>query len=1038
MKRFFITMLCAAFCAAAAGAATLTASQDGEWGNAATWGGDGVPDATSDVVIAGRKVTHSQATSIEAASLTLSGAAKLVLWGEATAVRGATPPAAIASTDADLSLSIGGDVSLSGSSWMTVGGLGSAYRPTLGVGGDLALSGTAAMAVYAGTVAEDNLVNYAKGGAHVEVAGTLSTASGTWITPFSNPTNGASAWFEARDVVIAAGGGFNAVNAGYSQLCGPGCPYPLVTNGSGREGYGGSYGGQSGFAYNEDRRMPTYGYAAAPFWAGSPGIGAWGNYADKRPGAGGAILIRATRKATIAGTLNANGPSNTEYNKLSWGNGSGGSVWIIAQDLEIVLATASISVSAGTQSYGGCSPSGGGRIAFTVGDTSDTAFADFVTTGESSLFRAPIDLTDPSVSSYASVVAVKAGTNSNSYWRNKEPKIEAEDGTAVVLYAKALGAPLNVTVSPSPADVTLPVSSPIVGRTMASGLTTATADPSSFVPGTDSRQRRNCTGYTYSNSLETVASGATLSCTFDADAAAEHWLEWDYGDLEHLLRVTEIVGSGTVSAAESWHDAGTTTTLTATPSAGWTFLCWTGEIGTDASPAATISLTMDAPRDVQAIFIPETSAASLSAVKDGEWLDVATWGGEAVPGPTTDVSIQGRKVTHSYTTSISAKSLSLSGAAKLFVFGAGSSATGISPIGAGDGSILALSVGGDVSLAGSSQMSLGGLNSSFRPQLVVGGDILLAGTAQLATYAGFVPGTQNDLNVYDFPASTNWYGDGALVSAGRDLNLATGTKIHVFCHETYGTSPRFTVGRNVEIASGATVNAQTRGWAAPNGPGFYFTKDYSDGHGGSHGGNGANDRGAARTVGTAYGRPYAPFLPGSPARGRATYETIWSIFTSTAKSQNGGGVIRIHAARDISLAGLLDASCAVKNPSGAGGSVWLTCRKFLASEGAAILAHGGDCTAAGTHGAGGGGRVAVMTGAPSAEQLASLYATGLCQPLNVVTTNVNDAASFAYPSLIDVKGGNNTTTYNNGGWDGEDGTAAILDCRNARTLFIVQ
>ena len=1033
MKRFYTTTLCVAFCAAAAGAATLTATRDGEWTDATTWGGDGVPDASCDVVISGRKVTHTQATSIAAASLTLSGAAKLVLWGEATAVRGATPPAAIAATDADLSLTVAGDVSLSGSSWMTVGGLGSAYRPTLGVGGDLSLSGTAAMAVYAGTVPTNNLVTFAHGGAHVEVAGTLSTASGTWITPFSNPTNGASAWFDAKDVTVTAGGGFNAVNAGYSQLCGPGCPYPLVTNSSGQEGNGGSYGGRSGHAFYLDRRMPTYGYATAPFWAGSPGICAWGSYADKRPGAGGAILIRATRKATIAGTLNANGPSHTEYNKLSSGNGSGGSVWIIAANLEIDVATASITASAGTQSYGGCDPSGGGRIAFTVGDTSDAAFADFVTTGESALFDAPVDLAD------ASVVAVAGGTNVNTYWLNRAGKILPEDGTAVLLYAKALGAAINVSVAPSAEAVTLPVSTPIVGRTMASGQTTATAVPSSFVPGTDSRQRRNCTGYTYSNALETVVSGATLSYTFDADSASAHWLEWDYGDLEYLLRVTKIIGSGTVSATESWHDVGATASLSAMPAAGWRFLCWTGEIGADASPATTISLAMDAPRDVQAIFIPEASPATLSAVQDGEWLDTATWGGEAVPGPATDVIIQGRKVTHSYTTSISAKSLALAGAAKLFLFGSGSSATAMSPIGGvGDGSILGLAVGGDVSLAGSSQMSLGGLNSVFRPQLVAGGNISLDGTAQLAAYAGFVPGTQNDLNVYDFPASTNWYGDGALVSAGRDLTLGSGTKIHVFCHETYGTSPRFAVGRNVEIASGAAVNAQTRGWAAPNGPGFYFTKDWSDGHGGSHGGNGANDFGRARTVGTAYGRPFAPFLPGSPARGRATYIDIWSIFTSTSKGQNGGGVIRIHAGRDISLAGLLDASCAVKNPSGAGGSVWLTCRNFNVLEGASILAHGGDCTASGTHGAGGGGRVAVMTGAPSAEQLASLYATGACQPLRVVTTNVNDAASFAYPSLIDVKGGNNTTTYGNGGWDGEDGTAAILDCRVARTMLIIQ
>ena len=69
--------------------------------------------------------------------------------------------------------------------------------------------------------------------------------------------------------------------------------------------------------------------------------------------------------------------------------------------------------------------------------------------------------------------------------------------------------------------VTLPVCDPPPGMQMLEGVVSATAVGVSFVPGTDSRQRRNCTGYVYSNDVGTVTSEAALLAELDLSEAGE-------------------------------------------------------------------------------------------------------------------------------------------------------------------------------------------------------------------------------------------------------------------------------------------------------------------------------------------------------------------------------------------------------------------------------------------------------------------------------------------------------------------------------------
>lgn len=856
----------------------------------------------------------------------------------------------------------------------------------------LSLASGASLTVYAGEVDYGgSYLSLPGDGATVEIAGNLSVASGAWIIPVAEPISGGTVRFNiGGNLSIAANGGFDASGKGWQYPCGPGFSGSTAWS----DGHGGSYGGKGRLAWgsipSDDR---IYGYAFAPYLPGSPGRSN-GTFATIEAGnggnGGGSVRLHVTGDIFIAGSILADGHNNkdavTATSNGTAGAGSGGSIFITCRNF-YSESSAIISASGADTYYGGAGAGGGGRVAIITDSPSAAQIASLYSTGEASgLLVVTEDINNPAESPWPELVRVKGGickSNASS---------SADSGTGVYLRNIGDRRSVNVSVTPSAYDLSLTGFDPIVGRSLVSGEVTAVAPEYSFVPATDSRQRRHCLGYAFSNDVGSVSSGTALSFSFDSSAATvSSFLEWDYSDLEYRLDVTQL-GSGSVTGFSQWSDAGSTLLLTPIADEGWKFLCWDGEVPPADVASNPLSLTMSSPRAISAVFIPaEAPTEPLAALQSGEWFDPATWGG-AVPSASTPVIIDGLAIVNTRPYHPEAASLELRGTASL---------------------------------------TLGTENCTTNAGIRVAGDFALAGSSRFTVFAGETVVDPENVELFT--------GDGALVSISGNLSLADSSRIIPCCHTILGGSVRFNLGGNLTVASGAAFDASGKGYACPNGPGYFFYNGNGDGgsYGGT-GGTGALEGGRTRTSGLPYGYRFAPFMAGSS--GAKAY--------STTLGGSGGGVIRIHATGDIQLDGSLiadgfttgDARKYGDSGTGSGGGIWLSCRNFTPGETAKISAAGasgnngtaGD-TGGNWRGGGGGGRVAILIGSPDAGQIADLYSTGDCSNIRVLTTNVNDSAEYSMPSLIDVRGG---YAYRQVCW-GERGTAVILaNIGNSKPLAV--
>ena len=168
----------------------------------------------------------------------------------------------------------------------------------------------------------------------MDASGPLSINSGSWLYPWSNPTNGG----------MTSGTGW-----------GTGAGAPTQGPRGGGAGHGGNGGtgteGTNGFAY---------GSSNAPALPGSGGGGGYGLRAGR---GGGVVRLDVFGTATIDGTLSANANNAGDYG----GGGSGGSIWLTCQRLAggasgVVRANGGNGASAEVPIRGG--GGGGGRIAF--------------------------------------------------------------------------------------------------------------------------------------------------------------------------------------------------------------------------------------------------------------------------------------------------------------------------------------------------------------------------------------------------------------------------------------------------------------------------------------------------------------------------------------------------------------------------------------------------------------------------------------------------------------------------------------------------
>lgn len=228
---------------------------------------------------------------------------------------------------------------------------------TLTIGGSIRLTNGGALHLYAG-MTNPSGPDY---GLRVDVANDIVTSAGSWLYPWSHPTNGGSPYFTVRDVSVGTNSGFNATGTG-----------PLGGNnggicwgygaGAGYKNSGGGYGGGGGTGTYGGSGTPggTYGSSNAPIDAGSGGGGY--NAGHIGTAGGGLIRIAASGTITVKGTCTASGQNSA--NVVS-GSGSGGGIYIRCRRFSgdatgMVKADGGNAWTATTDNGGS---GGGGRIA---------------------------------------------------------------------------------------------------------------------------------------------------------------------------------------------------------------------------------------------------------------------------------------------------------------------------------------------------------------------------------------------------------------------------------------------------------------------------------------------------------------------------------------------------------------------------------------------------------------------------------------------------------------------------------------------------
>lgn len=976
---------------------TYTGAKDGKWNVDGNWSLGHIPTAYETAVVPTGKGTVVIEDSAVCAKLIINNDVKVQLNGTANTPNGQPR------------LDVRGDVVLAANGLQLGNGANSVYQPLLNVGGDLMVSNhnrTAYLDIYAGdpwgtkTAAEiaagytgehpPREAEYQRGGAWVNVAGRLflggKNASNTsQIRVWSHRYTGMSAVFTVGSFATDTHGYVDVASTdGYDGCKG----WRSTSDGyygigvAPKNGGGASYGGLGGHTSESDLSTmgKTYGYALAPFWCGS---------SQSRGGSdgghgGGLFRLHAAGEVELNGTITANGGqwgSNT-----SRGGGSGGGVWITC-DTFTSGASAKITAKGGNHSVDNGPAGGGGRVAVATGCTAAADIASFLATGECDGFVA----TDFALTDYSTLVNVAGGRNTNidTYNPGTKPWLVGTDGTAFLVQNARGSAPLTVTATPyrlGAADPTLAT------HIVTEGNAVCSEDEIVFTAGSDDKTRLHLQGAVWTNA---VANGTLTGASGTVPVNGATTLVWLYGDMEHRLVATSG-GYGTISAFDEWQDDGKEVTLTATPADGCSFLRWEGDVTAADKTSASITFTMDAPKRLVAIFAnPSAEPRAFTFDGTGDWYDLEQWDGTAIPSAKDTVTVTGN-ATLPLAAQVDVSNLVVSAGTLSFDLARDVDAK--------------LAVAGDLTVANGAKISLGALKRTGRADLAVGGTLTLNGTGTIEVFAG--EGTEEGV-----PGWRAFKQGGSAVTADK-LVLNGTSKLLVHTARYSGLPVVCNIAGDVTVAEGARIagsnytsdsNCYGWGWESPKGLGYD-----SAGKGGAYGGIGGNNN--TKTNGWGY----APFYPGSPGS-----------YRSDNRGQ-GGGAVRIAAGGTVTLNGGIYVTGGhnenMGNHAGSGGSVWITCTEFVPGANARIHARGGRGNQHGNSFAGGGGRVAIMTGAPSAEQIDALYETGTCDDLLVVAEDMNDAVVSPWPNLVNVKGGENNDNASNAsyGGHGKPGTAVLL------------
>lgn len=239
------------------------------------------------------------------------------------------------------------------------------YGARLASAADLVLTNGGVLSVF--SAATNGVPGAPDYGSLVEVTGTVHIASGSWIRSYSHRYNGGSPLFRMGSLNVAATGGFDADEAGFSRGIttsgdkngyGPGKAASAWSNGGGA-----GYGGCGGRSLGSLVRGSVYGDPERPTLAGSGGASA-GQAAGRQGGnGGGTVRLEIAGRLHLEGTLSANGGRGIDG---GGGGGSGGSIFVQCRSFAFT-EPATLSARGGNGQNTDAGGGGGGRIALWYG-----------------------------------------------------------------------------------------------------------------------------------------------------------------------------------------------------------------------------------------------------------------------------------------------------------------------------------------------------------------------------------------------------------------------------------------------------------------------------------------------------------------------------------------------------------------------------------------------------------------------------------------------------------------------------------------------
>ena len=896
----------------------------GFWHDAANWDPAGIPTIADDVVLNGKAVYCSGVVAVNSLAQTNG---TLVIGGKGTTVE----------TQAKVTdyyvpwtgLYVLGDVTIAGGGFSL--GARRADYTCFGavIGGDLTVSGAAKAAFYAPESAQADFASLYANAMKVKIGGAFSVSDTATVYAEVDGLSGAPVKFEVTgDVTITERATVSADARGWHwytndpsnpdprpQRHVQGAYYTLAP------GYGISYsiGGVYGIAGTTDSssRSPAYGYKYAPFLSGSP---ASSDYSGMSSRAGGQVWIETQGVLALDGKITAVPSTGSSTRSVA----SGGGIWLCAQ--KFVAGTTAQLVAKGADGSGNGSYSGGtgGRISVAINVSAEDLAA--LALGEE-----PENLTySDEITSCSANVA--GGYN---YTDGNKVKYYAPDGTVTTVLGEV--DEFNL------AQVSTPVAVIAEGLVYETTLVrkgdvwTQTVGATGRDPSSPDSVRWTCESWVISNATEEVASGEGATATFTV-GKGPFTVIWHWANRETLAKVVpndtelggvSVNGGEATPTADAWTAETGSVTLTAVANDGAEFICWYGDVPFESATNPTLTFDTAVPFGLKPVFRqvaePTNYVWQVADGRTGNWEDAANWMPTNVPGPADTVTIASGTCVASNYAVCAALNLSGKGALK---------------VGAAASTLLkeaVLVVSGDVTLTNSAALTVNNPNGSYlrHMRMTVGGDLTLTDKATLQLGAGPTNGVDITL-----ATGAGW------VTVGGAMTLDGTSKMTAKGDPWTGGTVVFRVGE-LAVMSNATLSAVGGGYQMVNGlvpicraPGI------GEAHhrGGGYGGRGAEQ---VSWAGLTYGFALAPIHGGSCM---GDYRM--------GNDYRGGGLIRVHAAGDMTLNGLFDADCnnrTVNNSSG--GGVWLTAgNRIRVGETAVFRARGGTGA---TVGIGGGGRISV-------------------------------------------------------------------------------